>query len=283
MSTSTSSGINPGSPGFSIPGAGAPGQDPGPASKKSGKPGPRTSVDPGSLRPGKGDSEPESRQKQRGSGKSRSGVRRPGSKRPPGSGNPGSGGRRIVPRMPDPFAREKFAQNPNFLAFAARGPVKTPSCGQDYADTVHSRKQQFVLSIAEHANIGLACLSAGWTVRNTAYASAKEDPDFKALWAEAMEVAMDALEHQARERAMGWLEPVFNKDGEEVGFRRCYSDKMMEMLLKAHRPDKFRETVEHEVNHGGGVILIPQPLTEAEFEKIAFEQQKRHREVVSEQ
>lgn len=91
---------------------------------------------------------------------------------------------------------------------------------------------------------------------------------------------MDALEHKARERALGWEEPVYNKDGDVVGTRKVYSDKMMEMLLKAHRPEKFREKFDHQVQHGGGVILIPKPLSQDEFEKVALEQQRRHREAI---
>lgn len=96
---------------------------------------------------------------------------------------------------------------------------------------------------------------------------------------------MDALEHKVRERALGWEEPIMNKDGDIVGHKRCYSDKMAEMLLKAHRPDKFRDKVDHEVTHGGGVIVIPAPMPQDEFEKTVFDQQQRHREarIVSEQ
>lgn len=131
----------------------------------------------------------------------------------------------------------------------------------------------------------MAAHCAGWKSRNAPYYHQKEDPVFAALWTEAEEIACDALEHKARERAIGWDEPIINKDGEVVGQRRCYSDKMMEMLLKAKRRKDFGDKVDHEVTHGGGVIVIPQPMNSEEFEKTVFDQQQRHREarIVSEQ
>jgi hypothetical protein len=119
---------------------------------------------------------------------------------------------------------------------------------------------------------------AGWRRRNTPYEIRQKDPEFAALWEEALQVATDVLEHEARERAMGWDEPVFDKDGNQCGTRRVYSDRMMELLLKAHRPEKFREKFEHDVTHQGGVIMLPRPMTAEEWEEAAFREQRPHRE-----
>ena len=57
---------------------------------------------------------------------------------------------------------------------------------------------------------------------------------------------MDDLELEARRRAVeGTERPVFYQGG-EVGYVREYSDTLLIFLLKAHRPNKFRERVEHE-------------------------------------
>jgi len=145
---------------------------------------------------------------------------------------------------------------------------------------LQARKYLFIEALAMTGNVSAACLAAGWTHRNTAYLHRKEDPAFAEVWNDAKQIFCDMLESAASERAMGWDEPVFNKDGEMVGTKRVYSDKMMELLLKANRPEKFREKFEHEVTHGGGVIVIPKPLTQDEFEKVALEQQRRHREAI---
>ena len=66
-------------------------------------------------------------------------------------------------------------------------------------------------------------------------------PEFAKDWDNAMQEATDALEHAARGRAMdGYQRPVYQR-GELVGYEPCYSDQLMITLLKAHRPEKFRD------------------------------------------
>lgn len=79
--------------------------------------------------------------------------------------------------------------------------------------------------------------------RRTAYDWRKRYADFAAEWDEAVETSVDELEAEARRRAFsGVEEPVFYK-GEECGAIRKYSDKLLELLLKAHRPEKYRENI----------------------------------------
>ena len=68
------------------------------------------------------------------------------------------------------------------------------------------------------------------------------DPDFALAWDEAVNIAADALEREAWRRAVeGFEEPVHYR-GEVVGYVKKYSDRMLELLLKAHRPEKYRES-----------------------------------------
>jgi hypothetical protein len=100
--------------------------------------------------------------------------------------------------------------------------------------------------------------------RPVVYAARKDHPDFAAAWADAIDQAADALELEARRRAVdGVDEPVLyqgqpcgtwvNDHGEVVakdtpGARlvpltvKKYSDTLLMGLLRAHRPDKFRDT-----------------------------------------
>jgi len=65
--------------------------------------------------------------------------------------------------------------------------------------------------------------------------------EFAKDWDNAMEQATDALESAARGRAIdGYQRPVYQR-GELVGYEPCYSDALMITLLKAHRPEKFRD------------------------------------------
>lgn len=79
-----------------------------------------------------------------------------------------------------------------------------------------------------------------------------EDPAFAAEWDNALQEAMDNAEGETYRRAVkGTLKPVFHK-GEEVGKIREYSDTLLMFWLKAHRPEKYRETVRNEMTGANG-------------------------------
>lgn len=104
-------------------------------------------------------------------------------------------------------------------------------------------EKAFLTYLSATGNVSSAAMRTG-IERSTAYRLYESAPDFAAAWDEALEVACDALELEARRRAfIGTLEPVFYK-GQEVGGVRKYSDTLMQMLLKAHRPGKFRDRQE---------------------------------------
>ena len=67
-------------------------------------------------------------------------------------------------------------------------------------------------------------------------------PEFDEAVREAGEEAADALEEEAYRRARDGVEkPVFQK-GIQVGAIREYSDVLLMFLLRARRPEKYRET-----------------------------------------
>ena len=71
----------------------------------------------------------------------------------------------------------------------------------------------------------------------------EENADFAKLWDDALEVACDAMEEEARRRAMeGTKKPVFYL-GKVCGHIKEYSDTLLIFQLKAHRPEKYRERV----------------------------------------
>lgn len=131
--------------------------------------------------------------------------------------------------------------------------------GRTRKRTAHTRtrardrqKVRFVRRLAETGNVAASCRRVRVT-RSVAYEWREADPAFAKLWDEALEIATDALEAEARRRAVqGWKEPVFHQ-GKRVGAIRKYSDRMLEILLKGHRPDKFRERVD--MKHSGRLTL----------------------------
>ena len=92
-------------------------------------------------------------------------------------------------------------------------------------------------------------------------------PAFAKAWEEAMDVSCDLLEEEARRRAYEGLErKKFNRSGKPIKdpatrrqyVEREYSDTLLIFLLKAHRPDKYRENFRHELSGPGGASI---PIT----------------------
>jgi hypothetical protein len=139
-------------------------------------------------------------------------------------------------------------------------------------------ERTFLKELVRLGNVTAACDAAD-VGRATVYEHADRHPDFKEAWQEALEAAADLLELEARRRAHDGIdEPVIYQgelcgawvDGQgnavakdTPGARlipltvKKYSDSLLMFLLKAHRPDKFRErsSVEHS-GQGGEPIPI---------------------------
>jgi len=97
-------------------------------------------------------------------------------------------------------------------------------------------RETFLEAMRETCNVSHSARVAGLG-RRTVYEWRDDDADFKAAWEDAEEEAADRLEKVARDRAI---------DG---------SDRMLEILLKAHRPEKFVERLRSELSGPGGSPL----------------------------
>jgi hypothetical protein len=107
------------------------------------------------------------------------------------------------------------------------------------ADRTAKTKRPFLEALAETANVSLACRLAG-VGRRTVYSWRAADPEFAKAWGAALEIGCDALEDEAVRRALsGVEEPVFYQ-GTRRGTIRKYSDQLLMFLLKARRPEKFK-------------------------------------------
>ena len=120
------------------------------------------------------------------------------------------------------------------------------------------RQERFLKALAE-TGIVSAAVEIAATSRTRVYELRKHDPAFAAGWEEAEERAADALEAEAWRRAVaGVPEPlvsggkvVRDDDGQPIAIRR-YSDALMIALLKARRPERFKDraVVEHDITDG---------------------------------
>lgn len=131
----------------------------------------------------------------------------------------------------------------------------TPKKGEKRA----AWRSGFLSALRVHANITKAALEAG-IVRQTAYDRKASDVIFSAEWDDALEQACDGLEIEARRRAEeGVTEDVYYQ-GEVVGHKRNYSDTLLIFMLKAHRPEKYRDRYEFTGKDGEPLL---QPVVDA--------------------
>lgn len=115
------------------------------------------------------------------------------------------------------------------------------------------RKKEFLEALEKTANVSQAAREAGGG-RRAWYRVKEADLEFSDAWDAAVEVATDALETEARRRAVsGVLEPVYYQ-GKKCGAIRKYSDTLLIFLLKGHRPKKYADF--HRVEGGGAPIRI---------------------------
>jgi hypothetical protein len=113
------------------------------------------------------------------------------------------------------------------MADAIKGDtVKKPSAGE--------WRPAFLAALRNSGNVRAACKAAGVS-RKTAYQHRESASEFKAAWDDAIEDACDILEAEAWQRG------------------RKSSDTLLIFLLKAHRPEKYREVIKQE--HGGAMTI----------------------------
>jgi hypothetical protein len=130
------------------------------------------------------------------------------------------------------------------------------------------KKEAFLAALAKLGNVSDAARKAK-VPRRTVYNWREDDPDFAEAWAEAEDIAVDALEAEARRRALkGTLKPVY-QGGKRVGSVREYSDTLTIFLLKGARPEKYADRVKNEhTGKDGGPIEIAQLTPEERRAKI---------------
>lgn len=107
------------------------------------------------------------------------------------------------------------------------------------------KRAQLLEAITTHGGNVTAAAKECAIGRQTVFDWKAADPEFKRQLEAAIDRGVDMLEDEARRRAFaGWDEPVYQK-GELVGHVRRYDTILLIFMLKAHRPEKYRERVEN--------------------------------------
>lgn len=124
------------------------------------------------------------------------------------------------------------------------------------------RRGLFLDTLSATGNVSAAARAAQ-VARSTCYRTRRLDADFAEQWTDAEEAAVDLLEAEARRRALDGVErplvgggKLIRDDDGKVVMVREYNDRLLEFLLKAHRPDKYRDKTET----GGKTARDPVPL-----------------------
>lgn len=105
----------------------------------------------------------------------------------------------------------------------------------------HGKKEVVLAAYRETGIVGVAC-DAGGVSRATFYNWLDADPEFASEAMAAVEHAADRMEAEAIRRGVDGVETaVFDKNGNEVGTITKHSDVLLIFMLKARRPQRFRD------------------------------------------
>ena len=109
-------------------------------------------------------------------------------------------------------------------------------------------REVFLTTLARACNVTAACQAAG-IGRQTAYTWREDDTAFAAAWTAAIDEAVDRLEAEAWRRGVEGVDKPVTFQGEITASFKEYSDRILEVLLKAHRPEKYIERLRTENTH----------------------------------
>ncbi len=127
------------------------------------------------------------------------------------------------------------------------------------------KMRAFLAAYSETGSIPAAAQIAGCE-RSTHRTSWMQNEDYRKAFAAAKEEAIDVLETEAIRRATrGTDRPVFHK-GKPCGTIREYSDILLIFLLKAARPEKYRDN--HKVEHSGEIRHVKLYAHEAPVDRV---------------
>lgn len=108
----------------------------------------------------------------------------------------------------------------------------------------------FLETLARSANVTTSVRAAGIT-QTTAYTRRRTDDGFAKDWDEALDQGIARLEEAARHRALDGVDEPLMYQGEVVGHVKRFDTALTIFLLKAHRPEVYRDRVD--LHHSGEV------------------------------
>lgn len=137
-----------------------------------------------------------------------------------------------------------------------------------------SCKERVIRFVAEHGYHHALCAKVAGVSQETLRVKLKEDQHFRDEIDALLDQQNLELEREARRRAMeGVTRRKYDKDGKLLEEEQVYSDALMQKLLEANNPKKFRQQRDQgSAGFTGGVLLIPMKGDSADLrdpEKLA--------------
>lgn len=133
----------------------------------------------------------------------------------------------------------------------------------------NKKRAEFLDALAETASVVRACEVSG-VPRRTAYDWRRDDEEFAAEWERALDIGTDALEDEATRRAFEGVDEPVHYQGVATSTIRKYSDTLLMFMLKARRPDKFKErSAQEHTSPDGSMSPQKQELTDEELKAEA--------------
>lgn len=127
-------------------------------------------------------------------------------------------------------------------------------------------RNRFFKHFREYGLLHLAADAAGVTAE-TIRNHRKKSKTFAARYESTLEMFRDEVEQEAHRRATKGVETDhYSKDGDYTHTVTKYSDRLMETILKRHRPE-YRDKIAVEATVAGGVLVLPHSkMTSKEWE-----------------
>ena len=117
------------------------------------------------------------------------------------------------------------------------------SAGFDPANTLPAWALHFIPALREAGIVSRAAEKAGVSPQAVT-ALRNRSAEFDEMVMEALEYAVDGLEHEAMRRAQKGVSEAIYYQGEIVGVRQTYSDGLLQFLLKGRRREVYGDKQE---------------------------------------
>ncbi len=113
-----------------------------------------------------------------------------------------------------------------------------------------TRKAKWLEAFDREGTVFTACKESG-VARSTVYNWRQQDEAFAIAWHDVEEATTERMEREAFRRSVEGVKRDIYHQGQVVGQERQFSDVLLIFMLKARRPERYRDNVK--IEHGGTV------------------------------